>query len=205
MGKVKDITGQKFGRLTVIKFLRIENHKAIWLCKCECGNLKEIATGALTSGNTKSCGCLNHEPTIIKHGKYDTRLYRILHDMKRRCYNKDSKAYNNYGNRGVAVCDEWLQDFQAFYDWSMANGYDDTLTIDRIDVNGNYEPSNCRWATRKQQNRNTRRNRNYTINGETHCLKEWCEILNLNYNTVRKRLNRLNWSIERALNIVSTQ
>ena len=201
MSKFKDITGQKFGRLTVIKFLRIENHKAIWLCKCECGNLIEVMTYLLTSGNTKSCGCLRKERNIESHkthGQYRSRLWRTWENMKQRCYNKNDK---HYGGRGIAVCDEWLNDFMAFYDWAMKNGYDDTLTIDRIDNNGNYEPNNCRWATVKQQNKNRRSNINFTYNGETHCLMDWCKILELNYNTVYNRFHNCNWSIEKALEL----
>lgn len=120
--------------------------------------------------------------------------------MRERCYNKHSPNYKNYGGRGVAVCSEWKDNFQAFYEWSANNGYNDKLTIDRIDVNDNYEPNNCRWCNAKQQARNRRNNRNYTINGVTHCLMKWCEIYNLNYQTVIYRLNH-NWQIERALEL----
>lgn len=136
-----------------------------------------------------------------KHKKCDTRLYCIFGAVKSRCYNKNNKRYKDYGGRGIAVCDEWKDDFMSFYNWAILNGYNDTLTIDRIDVNGNYEPSNCRWVTPKQQARNRRSNRNYTINGETHCLKEWCEIVGLNYRTVQYRINILNQNIERALRL----
>lgn len=118
--------------------------------------------------------------------------------MKARCYNVTGERYNDYGGRGIAVCGEWLDSFQTFHDWAIENGYKENLTIDRIDVNGNYEPDNCRWTTSKQQQRNTRSNRVYTINGETHCLMEWCELLNLSYNSMVARLNR-GWPIEKAL------
>lgn len=108
--------------------------------------------------------------------------------MKQRCYNENNTRYKHYGGRGIAVCDEWRNNFQAFYDWSMANGYKDTLTIDRIDVNGNYEPNNCRWITNKEQQRNRRDNKLYTINNVTKCLSEWCEIYNINYSTAHYRL-----------------
>lgn len=121
--------------------------------------------------------------------------------MKGRCYNKNHTKYPNYGARGIKVCDEWLHEFMNFYNWSMSHGYKDNLTIDRIDVNGNYEPNNCRWADAKQQMRNTTRNVYYTINGETHCLSEWCEILNLNYQTVHSRMHKLGWSINEALEL----
>lgn len=120
--------------------------------------------------------------------------------MKQRCYNKKLPQYKDYGGRGVAVCSEWLHDFMSFYGLAMANGYTDNLTIDRIDVNGNYEPNNCRWVTDKQQAQNRRSCKNITINNETHCIKEWCEILGLNYYTIIKRL-KLHWTIEQALEL----
>lgn len=203
MKPIKDISGQKFGRLTVIKFIHIENHKAIWLCQCECGGLTEVVGKDLTSGHTKSCGCLRKEKTrnLNKtHDKTNTRIYGIWCYMKRRCYNENCKCYKNYGARGITMCDEWKNDFMTFYNWSMLHGYNDNLTIDRIDINGNYEPNNCRWATIKQQNRNTRKNKYYTINGETHCLSEWCEIYNLNYKRVQYRI-RSNWTIEESLEL----
>lgn len=203
--KVKDITGQQFGRLTVLYRLH-NNHKkdAYWLCVCDCGNLKEVRLDHLQNGNSKSCGCLAKEITSkrsVKHKQCNTRLYKIWGSMKRRCYNVKDKRYTDYGGRGIAVCSEWRNDFMSFYNWSMANGYNDNLTIDRIDVNGNYEPSNCRWATHKQQARNRRNNKLYTLNGVTKCLAEWCEILGLNYHTINVRINVHNWSIEKALEL----
>lgn len=118
------------------------------------------------------------------------RLYKCWQDMKSRCYNKNNKDYYNYGNRGITVCDEWINNYKNFYEWSISNGYTDTLTIDRINSNGNYEPSNCRWATHKQQGNNTSRNKKIEFSGVTRNLSEWCEILNLNYNTIRSRINR---------------
>lgn len=196
MSKLKDLTGQKFGKLTTL--YRLHNYHregAYWLCLCDCGNLKVAFGAKLRNGEIKSCGCLR-----TKHGKKCTRLYTILRGMKTRCYNKHDTSYKNYGERGVTVCDEWLDNFQVFYDWATNNNYRDGLTIDRIDVDGNYEPSNCRWITIKKQQRNKRNNKKYTINGETHCLSEWCEILNLNYNTVTTRL-RHNLSIRQALEL----
>lgn len=200
MSKFKDITGQRFGRLTVLYRLHNIKGKTKWFCVCDCGNLKEVTLSDLKKGNTQSCGCL-YKDIHTKHKKCDTRLYCIFGAVKSRCYNKNNKRYKDYGGRGIAVCDEWKDDFMSFYNWAILNGYKDTLTIDRIDVNGNYEPSNCRWVTPKQQARNRRSNRNYTINGETHCLKEWCEIVGLNYRTVQYRINILNQNIERALRL----
>lgn len=121
--------------------------------------------------------------------------------MKKRCYNKNCKSYKDYGARGIEIYDEWLNNFESFYNWANNNGYTDTLTIDRINVNGNYEPNNCRWATQTQQVRNSRHNRYFTYKGETHCLSEWCEILGLKYKNVIARINQYNWSIEEALEL----
>lgn len=121
--------------------------------------------------------------------------------MKDRCYNTNCKRFKDWGGRGIAVCSEWRNDFMSFYNWSMANGYKEGLTLDRIDNNGNYEPYNCRWITTKQQARNRRSNINYTINGVTRCILEWCEILGLNPKTVYQRIHYYNWTIERALEI----
>lgn len=134
----------------------------------------------------------------MKHGLRHTRLYGIWLQMKNRCNNEKTARYKDYGARGITVCDEWCNDFKAFYDWSMANGYSDDLTIDRINNDGNYEPSNCRWITIKQQSRNTRHNTLLTLNGEAHCLIEWSEITGITKSCIQDRL-RYGWSVERAL------
>lgn len=134
----------------------------------------------------------------MKHGKTHTRLCRIWIQMKNRCNNPKTKRYKDYGGRGITICGEWQNNFQKFYDWSMSNGYTDDLTIDRIDNDGNYEPCNCRWATVKEQNRNSRKCNMIFYKGETHCLKEWGEILNISYDALRSRM-RQHWEIERML------
>lgn len=198
MRKKLNITGQRFGHLTALYRLNNYNERySYWLCICDCGNLTEVYLGSLRRGATTSCGCL-----VKKHGKSYEPLYRTWLGVKTRCNNISDEHYKDYGGRGIVVCDEWENDFQAFYKWAMLHGYDDTLTLDRIDVNGNYEPNNCRWATRKQQARNRRSNRRFTYNGRTRCLSEWCELMGLNYNTVCTRLNKLGWSIEKALELV---
>ena len=206
MGKFIDLTGQKFGRLTVIK--RVENAKdrhAHWLCKCECGNYKIICGRSLQKGVTLSCGCLISEITTkrsTKHGLHNTRIYSIYNDMKKRCYNKNNKSYENYGGRGIKICDEWLNKkngFINFYNWAINNNYKVDLTIDRINVNGNYEPSNCKWATIKEQANNRRSNHLITYNGETHNITQWAGILNISYGALKKRI-RNGWDIEKAFN-----
>lgn len=196
--KVKDVTGQKFGKLTAL--YRLHNyHKAntYWLCVCECGNLTEVTLSRLRTGNTKSCGCLHGE----RHGDSFTRLNRIYRGIKTRCYNTKNKEYKYYGGRGIAVCEEWKNSYLAFKSWAMNNGYDDTLTIDRINVNGDYIPENCHWITNKEQQRNKNNNLLYTIDNNIKTLPEWCDIYNINYKKAYNRLNQLHWTIEQALEL----
>lgn len=165
MPKLIDLTGEKIGRLTIIK--RIGTNKGgrpIWLCQCDCGNTANVSSHELRNGDTKSCGCLQKEQ-IIKaksiHNGCKDRLYRIWRAMKERCKNPNNKDYHAYGGRGIEVCDEWINDYAAFREWALANGYDENApfgecTIDRINVNKNYEPSNCRWADASTQSSNRR-------------------------------------------------
>lgn len=128
--------------------------------------------------------------TAFKHGKYYTRIYRIYNDMKKRCYNHSMINYKNYGGRGIKVCDEWRNDFMNFYNWAMNNGYTDNLTIERIDVDGNYEPNNCKWITYKEQANNRRNNVHLTYAGKTQTMKQWAEELDIKYSTIVTRHRR---------------
>ena len=204
----RDITGQKFNRLTAIRLHHIKKTKGgsvhYWLFRCDCGNEKVIVKISVTSNITKSCGCLNKEQLkSIRHLSYkhelcNHRLYYIWTTMKARCNNPKSQKYKNYGLRGIRVCDEWLNDFKVFYDWAMQNGYKDNLSIDRIDVNGNYEPNNCRWATNIQQSNNRTNNYLITYNNETHTIAEWARIINVKYQTLYMRLRR-GWSFSQCM------
>ena len=187
MPKFKDLTGEKFGNLTVIRRLNYcqTGLTYLWECKCECGKITIVRGGNLRTGHTISCGC---KKGLIKHNKWDTRLYRIYTNMKQRCNNPKNVWYKNYGARGIKICDSWQNDFMSFYNWSINNGYSDELSFDRIDVNGNYEPANCRWATRRTQQNNMRRNRYLTYNDETHTQAEWEHILKLPHNYIHSRL-----------------
>lgn len=205
--KYKDLTGMKFGYLTVIK--RIEDHiepsgrkVAVWECICDCGNIKNVRVNDLKYGKTQSCGCYQKERTSAArkiHGQSDrTRLYNIWGNMMQRCYNTNNKAYKYYGGRGITVCEEWHTPL-IFIQWAIENGYKDNLEIERNNYNGDYSPDNCRWATRKEQNNNKSNNHLLTYNGKTQSIALWAEEKNINFHTLSKRISR-GWDVERALN-----
>lgn len=185
-----DLTGKKFGKLTVIKRDgSTADHKAKWLCECECGNETSVSGCQLRNGKTTSCGCARRGNVV--HGMSKTPTYKTWRDMRKRCNNPNATGYENYGGRGISVCKEW-DDFMVFLR-DMGERPEGT-TIDRIDVNGNYEASNCRWATQEQQNNNTRRTIKVTIDGVTKSLKQWSNTLGVNYKSVNSRVSVLGWS-----------
>lgn len=211
MPDLKDLTGMRFGRWVVIE--RAENYKTPsgntftqWLCQCDCGSpAKNVYANSLLSGRSTSCGCQQREHAanvcgdlFRKHGDTKTRLYQIWSGMRKRCYNPKSSNYQNYGGRGIIVCDEWSV-FETFKHWSLENGYDDSLSIDRIDVNGNYEPSNCRWSTPTQQANNRRTSTLYEYNGEQHTLAEWCRMYDLDYNLVHKKIHYRGYTLDELI------
>lgn len=196
-----DLVGMRFGYLTVIDFSHTYKGHSYWRCVCECGGHTVARGSHLKSGNITTCGCRIGR---ITHGESGTRLYAVWNNMRERCRNPKSREYPRYGERGIIVCDEWLNDFQAFYNWAMANGYDETAprgqcTIDRINNDGNYEPSNCRWVTAKVQANNTRRTRFIEFNGERYSVTEWARRLGINQSTLSMRINKYGWSAEKAL------
>lgn len=195
-----DLTGKRFGRLNVIEYYGISAKKQIyWLCNCDCGSQVYVKTTDLTGNRKKSCGCLQQETgsSNYKYGCRTNRLYCIWRGMKARCLNINSKSYSEYGERGISICKEWLNDFASFQSWALNNGYAKNLTIDRIDANGNYEPSNCRWANMKTQQNNKRNNRYLVIDGETKTLAEWCRIYKADREKVKYRLKK--YSAKEAL------
>ena len=194
------VNGEKFGRLTIVakQAGKSADGRTLYLCKCECGNTLLVPANRLKNGNTKSCGCLKRDKGIeanTTHGLSKTRLYRIWGSMIDRCERKGCERYSRYGGRGITVCKEWRNNFQAFYDWAMANGYNPNAkfgecTIDRINTDGNYEPSNCKWVTNKEQANNKECTCRLEHNGECHTLKEWATITGISYNTIHKRFRR---------------
>lgn len=193
---LNDLTGKNFGNLTVIRPMPKTTKKTYFECQCKCGNIKVIRSDSLTSGRTVSCGCLKIEQDKINltknhsHKKSRTRIYNEWLGMKARCYNKAGSNFERYGGRGIAVCDEWKNDFQAFHDWAMENGYSDELSIDRIDVNGNYEPSNCRWTDNYNQCRNRRSNIYVEYYGQKMCLIDAARLSGINSTTIYYRYQR---------------
>lgn len=192
--RVVELTGQRFGRLTVIRRnekTRSGNIK--WLCRCDCGNETTVASGCLRSGSIVSCGCHIREITSKRsliHGQTKTRLHRIWTNMKTRCNNQNAINFQDYGGRGIRVCDEWNFDFVAFRDWAIQNGYSESLTIDRIDNDGNYCPKNCRWITSFKQQSNKRSNRSIYIDGEKKTVTEWGRVYNIPPVAIWARLDR---------------
>lgn len=202
-----DLTGQRFGRWEALGQAQRHYTKSgrpivMWRCRCDCGTVRDVDGLSLRSGKSVSCGCYradNSREMMVKHnienakydGPYNHRLYNSWYGMIERCYNKKHKSYHNYGGRGITVCDEWRKSYLSFREWALSNGYKDYLTVDRIDVNGNYEPSNCRWATTKEQGNNRRTNHMVEANGEVHTLTQWADIFGV-------RLDRVQYYVKRG-------
>ena len=197
-----EIVGKRYGKLVVLAidtYKDKSNHKYL-LCQCDCGNQKKIAMNHIRSGASRSCGCGVVESTIKRnttHNGTHSRLFNIWNGIKRRCFNRNDSRFKYYGGRGITLAPEW-EDFSAFQKWSFAHGYSDSLTIERIDVNGNYCPENCKWIPFEEQARNKTNNRRITINGETHLISEWCKAANVSTTQVYWRL-RQGWNIQDAL------
>lgn len=202
MGTIIDLTGQVFGRLTVLNFdgMHPQRHLAMWRCRCICGGVVVARGSYLRVGDTKSCGCLQPDTARsreYKHGFGGTRIYKVWAGIKQRCLNPNNPNADRYLHRGITICQEWI-DFPAFKDWALANGYRDDLTIDRIDNDRGYSPDNCRWATRTEQVRNRSDSIKLNFKGETLPLAVAAQRAGLPKTAVRARLLR-GWSDERAL------
>lgn len=203
MSGFKDLTGQRFGRLTVLERAG-GGHSVTWKCQCDCGGMAIVSSSHLTHQDTKSCGCLRKEATskqfrthgAATHGKR-SREYNIWLAMHDRCNNKNNTAFNDYGGRGITICERWENSFESFLAdmGHCPKGH----TIDRIDNDKGYSPGNCRWATYKQQNNNRRDNIHISFRGQTLTIPEWSERTGISAGAIRQRLKTLKWSIERAL------
>ena len=213
-----DLTGKRFGRLVVIEkaesYLSPNGNSYIqWRCRCDCGNEVVVRSGALTIGHTQSCGCYGREAAraaTTKHLQSNSRLYWVWHGMKQRCENPNATYYKIYGGRGIKVCKEWSEDFVPFYEWAMSNGYNPDApfgecTIDRIDNDKGYSPDNCRWVTMAEQSNNKRQNVYVEIGGERKTIKTWCDIYNINYGCVARRIKIMGWDAERAISTPSSR
>lgn len=192
--------GQKFGKLTILSRCKEPDKygQKLYKCKCDCGNITYVRGNRLERGETRSCGCLKYLGNATTHGMSRTALYSRYTSIKSRCYNKHDQAYTNYGARGIVVCDEWKHSFETFYNWAMENGYKEGLTIDRIDHDGNYEPSNCRWVDMKTQQNNKRNNVYLTYNEKTQTAKQWSEELDIKHYLILQRHSR-GWTDEECL------
>lgn len=191
---LKDLTGQRFGFLDVISQSQSKDGVTYWRCKCDCGKETIVARPSLIQGRTRSCGCYRDRSSGERignirrtHGMSKSRLYSIWICMRDRCSNPNNKRFGCYGGRGIAVCPEWGT-FETFRDWALSSGYIDGLSIERKDVNGNYEPQNCSWIPMADQTKNTRSNRWITINGETRILSDWARIAGVCTQTISHRI-----------------
>lgn len=203
-GSGRDLTGLTFGKLTALDCIRNGNDR-LWRCQCQCGAQRYVVTGSLTAGKTRSCGCAPHRrsglPRKVKthgqarHGGEMTRTYSIWRKMRARCGNSNDTHYARYGGRGIRVCEPWKKFVQFWQDMGDCPPH---MEIDRLDNDGHYEPDNCRWATRKEQNRNKSDNRMLTLNGITRCVTDWAESIGIQRGTISSRL-RYGWSVERTL------
>ncbi len=199
MANFKDMTGYVFNGCEVLNRAGSNKYgQAKWEVKCRCGKVYYPLGASIRNGDSTSCGC-SHKEAAKKmglsnktHGETYSRLYDIWKAMRYRCNNKEHKDYEHYGARGIEVCDEWMKSYDIFKEWALNNGYNETLTIDRINVNGNYEPDNCRWATRKEQGRNRRNNKLMLFNGKIMTQSEVCEITGLSKKQVGMRYETLN-------------
>lgn len=193
MGKKIPMLGETFGRLTVVAESGKIDGQCTWTCKCECGNVTQPIRGYdLRSGKQTSCGCKKRDgrnSTLYRHGGSGTKLYEVFKTMHRRCEAKTSTWYSYYGKRGISVCPEWTN-FAAFREWAYCNGYEEGLTLDRIDNNGNYEPSNCRWVTMKEQSNNRRNSILIEVDGQSLTIAQWSDLIGIPYETIYCRYRR---------------
>ncbi len=199
--------GDKFGKWTIIEEIapKIISNKPrrMFRCQCECGNIGEVQLSCLRNGHSTSCGCEQKKRVSAantKHGLEKHPLYNTWKNIKKRCNYINTSEYENYGGRGISVCEEWSNNFQSFYNWAINNGWSKELTIDRIDTNGNYCPENCRWANVETQMNNMTKNHYIEYNGDAYTLSTLSKHLSIPYNIVRYRLSNCKWTVEQLIN-----
>lgn len=195
---MKDLTGMKFNRWTVLRFDERRNKNYYWMCECECGTIKSVNGCHLPRGASKSCGCLNKE-IITKHGLDGNKLYHVLNSMKNRCNNPNNNSYANYGGRGIKVCEEWSNNPVEFVKWANDSGYEEGLTIERINVNDGYYPGNCTWVKPERQANNKRSNVMITHDGKTQSLSDWAREVDIHPQTLHYRIQIAKWNTKDAL------
>lgn len=195
MIKIQDLTGKQFGRWKVLKFSHKNSKRmSYWQCKCKCGTIKNVLGTNLTSGKTLSCGCYAREQNSKNHQLMKNHNRQILYskwqNMIRRCYDTNNQMYQRYGARGIRVCDEWLTSFEKYFEWANKTGFKKGLSIDRIDVNGNYEPLNCRWATNFEQANNKENTKKIFYMGKEKTMAEWSRELNIKYDLLKYKIRK---------------
>ena len=198
MSKKIDLTGDRFGRLKVIREYGRKRKEVTWLCQCDCGNQIVVNGYALRRGTTKSCGCYMRDQvkkSNKKHGLYDSRIHTIYYNMRNRCYNPNYYLFAHYGGKGITICDKWLGEngLINFYNWSISHGYADNLSIDRKDNSVGYSPTNCRWVSMREQQNNRTNNRILTYNNESHTMAEWARLLNVTYGALQQHVKKGNY------------
>lgn len=205
MNKSNEFVGKRFGLLTVIKRIErpeLKSKHIMWECLCDCGNTTDVASNDLKrSVENKSCGCYRDQMSRerwLKHGDSNSKLHSIWKGMRKRCNSKNNYNYHNYGGRGIKIHKDW-EKYINFKEWAMNNGYEEGLSIERIDNKGDYEPLNCKWGTWFEQANNRRGNHDITYKGKTQTLSQWAREVGINKTTLRGRMNDLGWSIEDAL------
>lgn len=205
--RYKDLSGQKFGRITVLSYAYTSIwQQAMFMCLCDCGTTKIIRGSQLSSGNTRSCGCLHKEisqnvmkkvnasgfrcvTSSTRHGGHGSKLNMAWQRMRSRCHSVNADHYKHYGGRGIGICKEW-DDYATFREWAISTGYDGTREIDRIDNDGDYCPENCRWATRTEQMRNRRNTVKISHEGVTKPLADWCDDYGIKYKLAHARYKK---------------
>lgn len=197
-----EFLGTKYSHFTIVKDMGIKKGGRFVLALCDCGIEKQVRLADIKCGSSTNCGCIRRKKMSeinTSHGLSTDPLYSVWQGIKDRCYRKTNEKYDRYGGRGIVVCEEWKNDFKAFYDWAMEKGWRQGLEIDRENNDGIYSPVNCRVTTVIVNRRNTSSNRMLEYNGEKKCLSEWAEIIGISQDTLKDRVGKLKWSVEKAL------